>query len=247
MTCALHSHTLPYLTSSTASRVCSLERRGERSCSAAGTATFAVPVLTLGSTARPTAGLAATRGGSRRHALLIDGGYPRSPRYPRSRRGHEPTCRRRTPAAHCRRPRRRPHRRRPPTRHFCAARASASPPPSHLPPARHRYLSTEMPPLSPSHDSPPSHRRRYRCCPDPGARARVPTLTTTTTVAAPSAPPPPPPSPPRPHTRARHAPRSVTRRTGLQIVLCTQLNSTGLYQSCFRNMCDRLSRQTVPH
>ena len=90
-------------------------------------------------------------------------------------------------------------------------------------------LSTEMPPLSPSHASPPSHRRRYRCCPDPGAGARVPTLTTTTTVAAPSAPPPPPPSPPRPHTRARHAPRSVTRRTGLQIVLCTQLNSTGLY------------------
>lgn len=81
---------------------------------------------------------AAARGG---HALLIDGGYPRSRRHPHSRRGHEPTCRRRTPAAHCRRPRRRPHRRRPPTRHFCAARASASPPPSHLPPARHRCLS----------------------------------------------------------------------------------------------------------
>mmetsp|Transcript_3223 Transcript_3223/g.9682 ORF Transcript_3223/g.9682 Transcript_3223/m.9682 type:complete len:139 (-) Transcript_3223:512-928(-) len=56
----------------------------------------------------------------------------------------------------------------------------------------HRRLSTEMPPLSPSHASPPSHRRRYRCCPDPGAGTRLPYLTTTTTVAARSRAPPPP-------------------------------------------------------
>ena len=174
---------------------------------------------------------AAARGG---HALLIDGGYPRSRRHPHSRRGHEPTCRRRTPAAHCRRPRRRPHRRRPPTRHFCAARASASPPPSHLPPARHRFPSTEMPPLSPSHASPPSHRRRYRCCPDPGAGARVPTLTTTTTVAPPSAPPPPSrrpvPTPCPPRTPLK------SRRTGLQIVYCAH--------SLTRQVCINLVLET---
>ena len=168
---------------------------------------------------------AAARGG---HALLIDGGYPRSRRHPHSRRGHEPTCRRRTTAAHCRRPRRRPHRRRPPTRHFCAARASASPPPSHLPPARHRFPSTEMPPLSPSHASPPSHRRRYRCCPDPGAGARVPTLTTTTTVAPPSAPPPPSRRP-RPHTMPATHP-AQSRRTGLlKIVYCANSLTRQVY------------------
>ena len=170
---------------------------------------------------------AAARGG---HALLIDGGYPRSRRHPHSRRGHEPTCRRRTPAAHCRRPRRRPHRRRPPTRHFCAARASASPPPSHLPPARHRCLGTEMPPLSPSHASPPSHRRRYRCCPDPGAGARLPYLTTTTTVAARSRAPPPPsrrPVPTLPEGEALHRPRSRAewRDCGRQHLLGRQPSS----------------------
>ena len=182
--------------------MCSLERRWRAQLLCCWYSyTCAVPVLTLGSTARPTAGLAATRGGSRRHALLIDGGYPRSPRYPRSRRGHEPTFRRRTPAAHCRRPHRRPHHRRPPTRTFALpAHPLRRHPLIFLQSSPHRRLSTEMPPLSPSHASPPSHRRRYRCCPDPGAGTRVPNLTATTTVAAPSRAPPPPSRRPVPLT-----------------------------------------------
>ena len=175
----------------------------------------------------------AARGG---HALLIDGGYPRSRRHPHSRRGHEPTCRRRTPAAHCRRPPTPPSSPPPPSdptllrcpRIRFAATLSSSSRPSPL------SERTEMPPLSPSHASPPSHRRRYRCCPDPGAGARVPTLTTTTTVAAPSAPPPPSrrpvPTPCPPRTPLK------SRRTGLQIVYCAH--------SLTRQVCINLVLET---
>mmetsp|Transcript_28264 Transcript_28264/g.92666 ORF Transcript_28264/g.92666 Transcript_28264/m.92666 type:complete len:218 (+) Transcript_28264:751-1404(+) len=90
---------------------------------------------------------AAARGG---HALLIDGGYPRSRRHPHSRRGHEPTCRRRSPAAHCRRPRRRPHRR--PHHHHPRHHRPHRRPHHHHPRRRHPHR----------HNPPLLHPRRRR-------------------------------------------------------------------------------------